>query len=60
MVSELLDSYRELVFRMSPKLHYLHSHLEFFRPNLGAVSEETRKAPTGHPGNGEAVPRKVG
>jgi hypothetical protein len=25
---------------MSVKLHYLHSHLEFFRQNLGDVSEE--------------------
>jgi hypothetical protein len=25
---------------MSVKLHYLHLHLECFRPNLGAVSEE--------------------
>jgi hypothetical protein len=25
---------------MSVKLHYLHLHLEFFRPNLGIVSEE--------------------
>ena len=24
-------------------LHYLHSHLEFFRPNLGDVSEEHGK-----------------
>lgn len=40
LVDELLDSYRELGCRMSPKLHYLHSHLDFFRPNLGAVSEE--------------------
>jgi hypothetical protein len=25
---------------MSVKLHYLHSHLEIFGPNLGDVSEE--------------------
>ena len=26
---------------MSIKLHFLHSHLHFFRANLGAVSEES-------------------
>ena len=40
LVEELLDSYYGLGCRMSIKLHYLHSHLEFFRPNLGAVTEE--------------------
>jgi hypothetical protein len=25
---------------MSIKVHFLHSHLDFFRDNLGAVSEE--------------------
>jgi hypothetical protein len=25
---------------MSVKLHYFHSNLEFFRPNVGDVSEE--------------------
>ena len=44
-------NYEELVFdmisklgsmgcNMSIKLHYLHSHLDFFPPNLGDVSEE--------------------
>ena len=40
LVEELLDSFRTLGCRMSLKVHYLHSHLDFFRPNLGAVSEE--------------------
>lgn len=40
LVEELVTSFREMNCRMSPKLHYLHSHLDFFRPNLGAVSEE--------------------
>ena len=26
--------------RMSLKLHFLHSHLDFFPPNLGDVSDE--------------------
>ena len=29
-VEGLLDSYHALGCRMSPKLHYLHSHLDFF------------------------------
>ena len=40
LIEELLNSYQDLGCRMSTKLHYLHSHLEFFRPNLGDVSEE--------------------
>jgi hypothetical protein len=40
LAEELLDSFRSLDCRMSLKVHYLHSHLDFFRPNLGAVSEE--------------------
>ena len=26
--------------RMSLKIHFLHSHLDFFSPNLGDVSDE--------------------
>ena len=40
LIEELLQSYKDLGCRMSIKLHYLTSHLEFFRPNLGAVSDE--------------------
>jgi hypothetical protein len=36
-VEELLDSYHALGCRISPKPH---SHLDFFQPNLGAVSKE--------------------
>lgn len=25
---------------MSPKIHYLHQHLDFFRENLGKISDE--------------------
>ena len=27
-------------YRMSLKVHFLHSHLDFFPTNLGAVSDE--------------------
>ena len=40
LVENLVTTYHALGCRMSIKLHFLHSHLDFFRPNLGAVSEE--------------------
>ena len=40
LVSNLIKSYEKLSCRMSLKLHFLHSHLDFFRDNLGNVSEE--------------------
>ena len=39
-VHKLLHSYKELGCRMSLKVHFLHSHLEFFPENLGEVSDE--------------------
>ena len=38
-MENLIVRYADMKCRMSIKLHYLHSHLEFFRPNLGDVSE---------------------
>jgi hypothetical protein len=40
IVESLLQHYEVLSCRMSVKLHCLHLHLEFFRPNLGDVREE--------------------
>jgi hypothetical protein len=40
LIDDLLKEYERLGCRMSIKLHYLHSHLDFFRDNLGDVSEE--------------------
>ena len=40
LVSNLIESYQKLGCRMSLKLYFLHSHLDFFRNNLGNVSEE--------------------
>ena len=37
---KVIVHYAEMKCRMSIKLHYLHSHLDFFRSNLGDVSEE--------------------
>lgn len=40
LVSKLLKDYRALGCNMSLKMHFLHSHLDFFPKNLGAVSDE--------------------
>jgi hypothetical protein len=40
IVEYLSQHYKVLGCRMSVNLHYLHSNLEFFLPNLGDVSEE--------------------
>ena len=39
-VSELLAAYKEMSYRMSVKMHFLHSHLKFFPENLGVVSDK--------------------
>ena len=39
-IEKLLKSYEDMGCRMSLKIHFLHSHLNFFLPNLGAVSDE--------------------
>jgi hypothetical protein len=40
LVESLVKHYQELGCRMSLKLHFLDSHLDFFPENLGAVSDE--------------------
>ena len=39
-IVENMIAFRRLGSRMSLKLHFLHSHLEFFPDNLGAVGDE--------------------
>ena len=39
-IKKLLKSYEDMGCRMSLKIHFLHSHLNFFPPNLGTVSDE--------------------
>ncbi|KAI6655630.1 Receptor-type tyrosine-protein phosphatase epsilon-like [Oopsacas minuta] len=39
-VKTLLYAYEKMGCRMSPQLHFLHSHIDFFPENLGAVSDE--------------------
>jgi len=40
VVARLIESYKNMGCRMSLKVHFLHSHLDFFPENLGDVSEE--------------------
>ncbi|UYV70377.1 hypothetical protein LAZ67_7002785 [Cordylochernes scorpioides] len=40
IVNDLLLSFKALGCNMSLKIHFLHSHLDFFPDNLGAVSDE--------------------
>ena len=40
LVNNLLQSYQKLGCNMSLKIHFLHSHLDFFPGNHGAVSDE--------------------
>jgi len=43
LVNNLLQSYQKLGCNMSPKIHFLHSHLDFSPENCGAVSDEHGK-----------------
>lgn len=40
VVQEFLTAYAEMGCNMSIKVHYLHSHLDFFPDNLGLFSDE--------------------
>lgn len=40
LIKNLLEQHHLLSYRISVKLNYLHSHLDFFKSDLGDVSEE--------------------
>ena len=40
MVDDMLKAYEQLGPCMYLKMHFLHSHLNFFSPNFGKVSDE--------------------
>ena len=42
-VDELLENFCKLGSRMSVKIHFLHSHLNYFPENCGDYSEEKAK-----------------
>ena len=39
-VTKMLEAYKEMSARMSLKMHFLHSHLDFFPENNSDVSDE--------------------
>ena len=39
-VEQMLQSYKEMGAQMSLKMHFLHSHLNFFPKNNGDISNE--------------------
>ena len=43
IVENIIEAFRRLGSRINLKLHFLHSHLEFFSDKLGAVSDEHGK-----------------
>lgn len=40
IIHNMLQSFSRLKINMSPKIHYLHQHLDFFKENLGKISDE--------------------
>lgn len=40
LVNQMIKNYQKIGANMSLKLHFLHSHLEFFPTNLGEMSDE--------------------
>jgi hypothetical protein len=40
LAENLLNAYQTVGCKMSLKIQFLHSHLDFFPPNLGEVSDE--------------------
>ena len=43
LVESLLQAFHDLRCSMSVKVHFIHSHLDYFPENLGAFSEEQGK-----------------
>jgi len=43
LVEDLLNAHQSTGCNMSLKILFLHSHLDFFPPNLSAVSDEPRR-----------------
>ena len=40
LIADMIKNFKSIHCRMSLKLHMLHSHLDFFSTNMGAVSDE--------------------
>ena len=59
-IEELQKIFRQLGARMSVKLHFLRSHLDYFPKNYKFVSKEQVSAFTRYSHHGRALPRLVG
>lgn len=60
LVEEMIKNFHNLGCNMSVKLHYLHSHLEWFPENLGDVSEEQgERFHSGHQRDGKTLSGKM-
>ncbi len=59
LIDDLLQAYHAMGCNMSLKLHFLKSHLDFFPPNLGDISDEHEKRFHQDSYFGEKVQRKV-
>lgn len=40
IIKNMMISFEKLHINMSPKIHYLHQHLDFFKDKLGKISDE--------------------
>ena len=56
LVKNFLKSYQHMGCNMSLKFHILHSHLDFFPPNMGAM---WREVSSGYCCHGEKICRKI-
>ena len=59
MVEQIIGAFRRMDCRMSLKMLFLHSHLDFFSPNLGAVSDDKGKIPSRDLGHGNQISRPI-
>ena len=59
LVEHMIGSYKNMEGNMSLKIHFLHSHLDFFPSNCVDVSDEHGAFPPGYCSHGKAVPRKM-
>lgn len=40
IIQTMMTNFHRLKINMSPKIHYIHQHLDFFRDHLGKISDE--------------------
>jgi hypothetical protein len=60
LVEDTLFHFNRLGCKMIVKVHYLHSHLDRFPENFGALSEDQGERFHQDKNNGSQIPRKMG